>query len=367
MKSPTIFIGPGGSSARIAECLARLLQRQPTCMICRVDESKTCFWCAQSETLIEAAIRLQNQVVVHINATTAGGVGAGQVLLSRTIKDWNTSGSEFKVQGLINRPATQRGSTRWWESEINHECPNPVRVDLALAACIETVSSLLMVTALITFAGTTLWAQEVSLFLIVAALITFAGTTLWAHPLFGTGIVICASFMTCSTVLERKSLFEPIPAPLNTLKRLNMCFYLDHSQSIEYFAHRSESLTSPTNITLQLVERMIPKRERKMFSKDKTPEKPVRFQAEIAPSFAEEMERLQYLGGLTSKKALMNEAFALLEWAVEQTIKGYAIASVDENDEVSERLGMPFLRQVARNSKSTTKEAVVTTKTASAS
>jgi hypothetical protein len=73
---------------------------------------------------------------------------------------------------------------------------------------------------------------------------------------------------------------------------------------------------------------------------------PARFQVEIMREELDEMERLRELGGLGSKKELLNNALTLLKWAVRQREKGYSIASVDESGEIHRVLEMPYLESV---------------------
>jgi len=82
---------------------------------------------------------------------------------------------------------------------------------------------------------------------------------------------------------------------------------------------------------------------------------PARFQVEIMREELDEMERLCELGGLSSKKELLNNALTLLKWAVRQKQQGYSIASVDENGDIRRELEMPYLESVSLKSRNTLK------------
>lgn len=78
---------------------------------------------------------------------------------------------------------------------------------------------------------------------------------------------------------------------------------------------------------------------------------PARFQVEIMREELNEMERLCELGGLSSKKELLNNALTLLKWAVRQKQQGFSIASVDEKGDVHRELEMPYLESVGLKSR----------------
>lgn len=73
----------------------------------------------------------------------------------------------------------------------------------------------------------------------------------------------------------------------------------------------------------------------------------VRFQVEIPQEMLEEMEDLQQLCGMTSKKELLNNALEMFKWGVEQRQQGYVIKSVDASGD-STQLQMPSLEHAAR-------------------
>lgn len=95
--------------------------------------------------------------------------------------------------------------------------------------------------------------------------------------------------------------------------------------------------------------------ERRMVRKRAVRNTPARFQVEIMREELDEMERLCELGGLSSKKELLNNALTLLKWAVRQKQQGYSIASVDENGDIRRELEMPYLESVGLKSRNTLK------------
>lgn len=81
--------------------------------------------------------------------------------------------------------------------------------------------------------------------------------------------------------------------------------------------------------------------------------KVIRFQFEIDQEHMNELESLMKLGGLKTKKELLNNALTLLKWAVKQTGRGSTIAAIDERDGTYKELSMPFLDALAANGKLT--------------
>ena len=72
----------------------------------------------------------------------------------------------------------------------------------------------------------------------------------------------------------------------------------------------------------------------------------IRLQFEVDEDALREIEQLQELGGLRTKKDLLNNALTLLQWAVRQRSNGRAIISEGEDGSQRE-LEMPFLEAVA--------------------
>jgi hypothetical protein len=72
----------------------------------------------------------------------------------------------------------------------------------------------------------------------------------------------------------------------------------------------------------------------------------VRLQFEIEEDWLRELEELQKLGGIKTKKELLNNAMTLLRWAAKQRLSGRTIVSVT-NDGSERELEMPYLEAVA--------------------
>jgi hypothetical protein len=73
----------------------------------------------------------------------------------------------------------------------------------------------------------------------------------------------------------------------------------------------------------------------------------VRFQFELPLQKARELEELMRECGVETKKDFINNALSLLKWAVRETKRGNAIASVDEKHGKYRELHMPILSAVA--------------------
>jgi hypothetical protein len=71
-----------------------------------------------------------------------------------------------------------------------------------------------------------------------------------------------------------------------------------------------------------------------------------RFQVEIDQAEMDELERLQQLGGLRTKRELLNTAMTLLKWAARERGRGCAIVSVDDRKGQLKELEMPFLEAI---------------------
>jgi Uncharacterized protein conserved in bacteria (DUF2191). len=78
----------------------------------------------------------------------------------------------------------------------------------------------------------------------------------------------------------------------------------------------------------------------------------MRFQFEIDEEWLQKLEELMKLGGLRTKKELMNNALTVLDWAVKQRLARRVVLSVAEDDDGTEReLEMPYLNAVAAAAK----------------
>ena len=71
-----------------------------------------------------------------------------------------------------------------------------------------------------------------------------------------------------------------------------------------------------------------------------------RFQVEIDQTEMDELERLQQLGGLRTKRELLNTAMTLLKWAAREKGRGCAIVSIDDHKGQLKELEMPFLESI---------------------
>jgi hypothetical protein len=78
----------------------------------------------------------------------------------------------------------------------------------------------------------------------------------------------------------------------------------------------------------------------------------IRLQVEIEPNKMAELERLQELGSLRTKKDLLDNAVTILKWAARETAKGHSIASLNQSEGTVRVLQMPFLDNVALNAAS---------------
>jgi TRAP-type C4-dicarboxylate transport system substrate-binding protein len=73
----------------------------------------------------------------------------------------------------------------------------------------------------------------------------------------------------------------------------------------------------------------------------------VRFQVEMDQEQMEVLEELLKLGGLKTKRDLLNNALTLLKWAARERSKGNSVCSVTPNGQLSKELEMPFLETIA--------------------
>ncbi len=73
----------------------------------------------------------------------------------------------------------------------------------------------------------------------------------------------------------------------------------------------------------------------------------VRLQVEIEQEQMEVLEELLKLGGLRTKRDLLNNALTLLKWAAREKSKGNSICSASPNGHLQKELEMPFLETIA--------------------
>lgn len=71
-----------------------------------------------------------------------------------------------------------------------------------------------------------------------------------------------------------------------------------------------------------------------------------RLQFEIDEEWVRELEELMRLGGIRTKKELLNNALTLLRWAAKQKLNGRTLVSVGEDGSERE-LEIPYLEAVA--------------------
>jgi hypothetical protein len=83
----------------------------------------------------------------------------------------------------------------------------------------------------------------------------------------------------------------------------------------------------------------------------------IRLQVELEAAQMEELEKLADLGGLRTKKDLLNNALTLLKWAARQKTEGSVIQSVNRSEGTVKELEMPFLETLAALSRGRDKEA----------
>jgi len=76
----------------------------------------------------------------------------------------------------------------------------------------------------------------------------------------------------------------------------------------------------------------------------------VRVQVDFSERRVAELEHLQKLCDLGTKKELFNNALTLFEWAVGEVMQGRSIASLDEKTQKYRELQMPALETAARHS-----------------
>jgi hypothetical protein len=72
----------------------------------------------------------------------------------------------------------------------------------------------------------------------------------------------------------------------------------------------------------------------------------VRIQFELPEDKAEELESLMELTSVATKKEFLNNALTLLEWAINERLKGRIIASVDEQNEKYREVLLPILARI---------------------
>src|SRR5258708_134656 len=93
----------------------------------------------------------------------------------------------------------------------------------------------------------------------------------------------------------------------------------------------------------------------------------MRIQLELPEAKVQELKHLMSEARIETYKELFNNALTLLEWSVDQTKAGRAIASVDEDKEKYRVLLMPILETLAKKAeKQRAEEREVASRSASA-
>jgi hypothetical protein len=74
----------------------------------------------------------------------------------------------------------------------------------------------------------------------------------------------------------------------------------------------------------------------------------MRINFEFTEEQVRELKALQQKTGCTSMKDMFNSAMSMLEWSVDETIKGHEIASFDPDSENIRVLVMPILQKASK-------------------
>lgn len=75
----------------------------------------------------------------------------------------------------------------------------------------------------------------------------------------------------------------------------------------------------------------------------------VRIQFELPQSKMDDLSKMMRLGQIDTRKDLFNNALTILQWAIEEKMKGRIIASVDEENKRYKELVMPILQAAAKS------------------
>ena len=74
----------------------------------------------------------------------------------------------------------------------------------------------------------------------------------------------------------------------------------------------------------------------------------MRINFEFTEDQVKELKALQHKIGSTSMKEMFNSAMSMLEWSVDETIKGHEIGSVDPDTGALRIVVMPILQKAAK-------------------
>jgi hypothetical protein len=80
----------------------------------------------------------------------------------------------------------------------------------------------------------------------------------------------------------------------------------------------------------------------------------MRIQLDLDQAGKEHLELMERTTGLKTHTDFFNAALTLLDWAIQQRVKGRIIASLDEENMTYKELQMPPLEQAARTIKAQT-------------
>lgn len=74
----------------------------------------------------------------------------------------------------------------------------------------------------------------------------------------------------------------------------------------------------------------------------------VRVQFDLSPHRVAELDALMEACGVETRKDLFNNALTILEWSVQEVMRGNSIASINEEQHAYRVLQMPVLNHAAR-------------------
>ena len=80
----------------------------------------------------------------------------------------------------------------------------------------------------------------------------------------------------------------------------------------------------------------------------------MRLNFEFSEQRVDDIKKLMEDAGTETMKELVNNAFTILEWAVDETKAGNEIAAINEEEKVYRVLVTPILQRVAKAARATT-------------
>ena len=78
----------------------------------------------------------------------------------------------------------------------------------------------------------------------------------------------------------------------------------------------------------------------------------LRVQFEMSQKRLHDLDRVKAAAGIRTRRELFDNAFTLFEWAVQQAMRGWTVAAVDEETGQFQPLLMPALSNARRDAKS---------------